>query len=144
MQFNHVGISVSSLDRSVGFYRDVMEMDVVAPPFPLGGEEVEQVTGLRDLKVQVAVVSKGNLMLELFEFENPVPQKQDPRYPVNNHGITHFGITVDDIDAMWERLTRLGVHFHSPVRQFPGGIRAAYGRDPDGNVFELLEMPNRV
>jgi predicted enzyme related to lactoylglutathione lyase len=35
------------------------------------------------------------------------------------------------------------VQFHSSVRQFPSGVRAAYGRDPDGNVFELLEMPKR-
>ena len=51
--------------------------------------------------------------------------------------------TVEDIDATYGKLVGEGVRFHSPVRQFPGGIRAAYGRDPDGNVFELLQMPQR-
>jgi hypothetical protein len=32
------------------------------------------------------------------------------------------------------------VRFHSDVKLFPSGMKAAYGRDNDGNVFELLEM----
>jgi catechol 2,3-dioxygenase-like lactoylglutathione lyase family enzyme len=143
MQFHHVGISVSSLEQSIAFYRDIMEMDLIAAPFPLSGEEVEAVTALNNLKVQVCVLTKGNLMLEVFEFENPAPKPQDPRYSVANHGITHFGVSVEDIDATWSKLTERGVQFHSSVRQFPSGVRAAYGRDPDGNVFELLEMPKR-
>lgn len=58
---------------------------------------------------------------------------------VADHGLTHFGIWVTDIDAVHARLSEAGIRFHSPVIDFPGGMRATYGRDPDGNVFELLE-----
>ena len=30
--------------------------------------------------------------------------------------------------------------FHCPPQEVEGGIRATYGRDPDGNVVELLEV----
>ena len=143
MQFNHVGISVSNLEQSMAFYGDLLGMEPMSPPLMLTGEEVEDVTALKHFKARVCMMAKGNLALELFEFEVPVPKSQDPNYPVNNHGITHFGITVEDIDATYGKLVDEGVRFHSPVRQFPGGIRAAYGRDPDGNVFELLQMPQR-
>lgn len=141
MQFHHVGISVSSLERSIAFYRDKLDMDLMAGPFPLGGPEVGAVTALDNVAVQVCIMRKGNLTLELFEFAHPEPQRQNPDYPVCNHGISHFGVTVADIDATYARLAARGVRFHSTVRQFPGGMRAAYGRDPDGNVFELLEEP---
>ena len=44
-------------------------------------------------------------------------------------------------DLLEEKLAAAGVRFHGPVVTFPGGIKAAYGRDPDGNVFELMEFP---
>ena len=52
-------------------------------------------------------------------------------------------MVVEDIAATHASLVGQGVRFHSGVRQFPGGVRAVYGRDPDGNVFELLQMPGQ-
>jgi len=31
------------------------------------------------------------------------------------------------------------VRIHSPIIMFEGGMRAAYCRDPDGNVFEIMQ-----
>jgi hypothetical protein len=45
---------------------------------------------------------------------------------------------------MYVRLVVAGVRFHCPVVTFPSGVKATYGRDQDGNVFELLEMPQRT
>src|SRR5512137_1065081 len=95
MQFNHVGISVSNLEQSMAFYGDLLGMEPMSPPLLLTGEEVEDVTALKHFKARVCMMARGNLALELFEFEVPAPKPQDPDYPVNNHGITHFGITVE-------------------------------------------------
>jgi hypothetical protein len=46
---------------------------------------------------------------------------------------------VVDVDAEYERLKAAGMTFHCPP-QGMSGIRATYGRDPDGNVIELLEI----
>jgi catechol 2,3-dioxygenase-like lactoylglutathione lyase family enzyme len=138
---HHVAISVTNLQRAIGFYTELLGMEIAAATFPLNGPLLEEVTGLPDLQAQLCVVRKGSLMLELFEFAHPQPAPKDPHYPLSNHGITHFGIEVTDIDALYERLVAAGTKFHSPVRTFPRGIRATYGRDPDGNVFELLQMP---
>lgn len=139
--FNHVGISVSDLDRSIEFYSGLLGMDVMAAPFPFGGPLYDQIMRLDRTSGRMCVLAKGTLALELFEFADPNPTAKDRDYPVSDHGISHFGVTVDDIAFEFERLSSAGVTFHCPVVQFERGIKAAYGRDPDGNVFELLEMP---
>lgn len=55
-------------------------------------------------------------------------------------GITHFCVEVSDIESEYERLKAAGASFHCPPLDFSGEAMATYGRDPDGNVFELLQM----
>jgi catechol 2,3-dioxygenase-like lactoylglutathione lyase family enzyme len=142
---HHVGISISNLERAIDFYLHTFEMQLVAS-FPFSGEPYAQVMGLERAAGRMAVVRKGTLMLELFEFATPTPAGKDANYSVGDRGISHFGIDVEDIEGTYERLVRAGVRFHSPVMTFPSGMKATYGRDPDGNVFEMLEMsqPSRA
>jgi catechol 2,3-dioxygenase-like lactoylglutathione lyase family enzyme len=137
--FHHVGVSVADIDRSIAFYRDLLGMEQACPVFPFEGPLYEQIMALPQPQGRMCVMAKNGLMLELFEFARPEPAPQDPDYPVADRGLTHFGVVVDDIEAAYATLTAAGVRFHAPVLQFPGGMKALYGRDPDGNVFELLE-----
>jgi len=139
--FHHVGISVSDLDRSIAFYRDHFGMDLACDIIPFAGEPYLRIMALPDPAGRMVVMMKGSLALELFEFHSPAPARQAQDRPVADHGLTHFGVWVDDIDAVVARLGEAGVRFHSAVIPFESGIRATYGRDPDGNVFELLEAP---
>ena len=43
------------------------------------------------------------------------------------------------IDGEYQRLRDAGMRFHSPPLD-AGPTRCCYGRDPDGNVVELLEF----
>jgi catechol 2,3-dioxygenase-like lactoylglutathione lyase family enzyme len=138
--FNHIGLSVRDLDRSIAFYRDLLGLAVLTEPFPFEGPMFSQVMGVEGAEGRMCVMCRGSLQLELFEFARPAPVQKDSRYPVADHGLTHFGIDVEDIDSAYHRLVAAGVHFHCPVQTFPSGMRATYGRDMDGNVFELLEM----
>lgn len=138
---HHVGISVTNLERALAFYIELLEMEIAAPPFPINGPALEQIMGLQHLQGRMAVVRSGTLLIELFEFEQPRPLTKDPNYPVSNHGLSHFGIEVNDVEAAYQRLAEAGVRFHSPVMKLQHGVKATYGRDFDGNVFELLEMP---
>ena len=69
--FHHVGVSVSDLDRSIAFYRDVFEMEQACEAFPFGGPQYAAVMGLEDPQGRMCVMARGNLMLELFEFARP-------------------------------------------------------------------------
>ena len=54
-------------------------------------------------------------------------------------GIAHFCFQVTDLDEEYERLVAAGMEFVSgPVEQTPE-VANCYGRDPDGNLIELIE-----
>lgn len=137
---NHVGISVRNIERSVAFYRDLFGMEVLIEPRPFSGELYEKIMALNGAAGKVALLKGPGMKIELFEFTHPSPQVTDDDRPVCDHGISHFCIEVTDIDGEYQRLKELGVPFHCPPQSYRGLASATYGRDPDGNVFELLEV----
>ena len=140
MKFNHVAISVSNLERTIGFYRDIFGLEPLIDPFPFGGKDFEDIMALPGVQGRMTMIGNGSVQLELFEFSNPSPKAKDPHYPVSDRGYTHFGFDVDDIEAVYQRLKAAGAPIHSPIITFTGGgIRAIYARDPDGNVFEAMQ-----
>lgn len=52
----------------------------------------------------------------------------------------HIGITVASLEREYRRLKGAGIVLHSAPLAFFGSAKAACGRDPDGNLFELLEL----
>jgi catechol 2,3-dioxygenase-like lactoylglutathione lyase family enzyme len=137
---NHVGISVANLERSVRFYTELLDMHVVVQG-EFSGKQYEAILRLPGVSGKVALLKAGNMQVELFEFSNPRPRLNDPDRPVCDLGISHFCIEVTDIQGVYERLKAGGVSFHCPPLEFFGTTKATYGRDPDGNVFELVQMP---
>ena len=140
MQFNHVGISVTDLDRSIALYRDMFGMELLAEPFQFSGEQFSEIINIPNAEGRMCMISGGNLWLELFEFSNPPGKAKDPNYPVSDRGYSHFGVTVEDVQATYDKLQAAGVPIHGRLQTFVGGgMRAAYCRDPDGNVFEIMQ-----
>ena len=94
-----------------------------------------------ETKGRVVMLANGASRLELFEYAKPVPRPVDGPRPNADHGVAHFCFEVKEIEAEYERLRDAGVEFLSePVPQ--AYVKVCYGRDPDGNLFELLEFMN--
>lgn len=132
-------MSVASLERSIAFYRDVLGLKVIRERAFEGGPH-ERIMGLEGAKGRLAILQAETMRLELFEFTNPSPKLSHPERPVSDHGISHFCIEVMDIDEEYRRLKSAGVPFTCPPIEFSGMAMATYGRDPDGNMFELIEL----
>ena len=139
----HVGLSVSSMDRAVEFYRNAFGMELVSRSrFCEGSYEYAKkmaILGLKDASGESALLRLGDMQIELFEFASPQPKLAEPNRPVCDHGISHFCLQVADMQEEYARLKAAGVVFHCEPQHFPGQALVTYGRDPDGNVFELLE-----
>ena len=137
---HHTAISTGDLERSLGFYRDLLGFEAVLDwSWPRGTETMDATHRLEDTSGRVVLLRAGNAMLELFEYASPAPRRADPGRRLCDHGITHLCLDVDDLDAEYQRLRGAGVEFHAEPVDY-GTVKCTYAQDPDGNVIELQEV----
>lgn len=138
---HHTAISTENIERSMHFYKDLLGFEEVFKlNWDVGEQVLDNITGLKDSAAKVVMLKAGNACVELFEYSSPSPARGNATRPVCDHGITHLCLQVTNIDEEYERLKQAGMHFHCPPQAVGSDIRATYGRDPDGNVVELLEV----
>jgi len=142
-RIDHVGISTADIGRSIHFYRDLLGMELVEEDQIENQAEYDHIFGLKNVKAKSAVLRLGAMEIELFEFERPRGQSADPMQPVNNPRIYHICFEVTDVQREYQRLKDANVPFISAPQDFGIG-KAVYGRDPDGNVVELLQWTKQA
>lgn len=150
----HVGITVSDIDRSIKFYRDVLGLDHIdGPSEPRGGEIMSKGLGLVDGEVIIAKFKVGERQdsLELLMYTKPEPTAKGP-FLANTPGTAHYAFHVEDVMEAKKELESRGVEFFSePIiggtqsAKSTAGWRWVYFRDPDGTMLELVDYdPTRV
>jgi len=142
---HHTCFTVSDLERSLAFYRDLLGCEVVARRERRGGFLAE-IVGYLEAHVRMAYlrVPPSEHLIELFEYVTPAsaPAPIEPRLV----GAAHLCFLVADLRGLYERLRAAGVDsfFSPPIEvsdgQDAGGL-ALYLRDPDGIVVELYQPP---
>lgn len=138
--FHHAALSTPDLDRCLAFYRDIIGCQVVREfGWPRGVPAADAVTGLRDSAARAVMLRLGDSHLEVFEFSSPPPRPAEGDRPACDHGISHICLEVTDIQTEYQRLQAAGMRFHCPPQAQDGGF-VTYGRDPDGNIVELLQF----
>jgi catechol 2,3-dioxygenase-like lactoylglutathione lyase family enzyme len=142
---HHTGFTVTDLERSLAFYRDLLGFEVVLEQEKQGGYLAAMV-GYPDAHVRMAHVTApgSEHRLELFQWLAPEPESRplEPR----QIGPTHVCLVVKDLRGLYERLSGAGVDswFSGPIEVDTGANRgslALYLRDPDGIVLELFQPP---
>ena len=79
--------------------------------------------------------------IELFEFVEP--RVDVPPSSQTGDGVMHFGVTVADVPATLARVEAAGGRRRLAVNHVggrPDAPRFVYCDDPEGHVFELMEM----
>ena len=137
--FEHTALSVSDLERSVAFYRDVMGMEVAriieCPPEMRLGD----IVALPGCRARIAHLHMGGNMLEIFEYQDPRGKKVPDDRTQADHGLSHLGFKIDDALADYERLKQLGIRFLGEPVEFRPGVWVIYFYGPDGEVCELRQ-----
>ncbi len=136
---HHTAISVTDLDRSIRFYRDVLGMTVDWRIDHRKSEPLEKVLGLKNVDVSYAMLSGWGGRVELFQYHSPEGLPYPPDKPVCDRGITHFAFQVEDIDGLYEKLLGQGVRFNTAPQVIRPGVKATYFHDPDGVTLELVQ-----
>ncbi|MDE0863007.1 MAG: VOC family protein [Rubripirellula sp.] len=117
-QLDHVAIHVEDVDRSVAFYRDVMQLPMMERPnfdfpgawFRLGRDQELHLIGDRDLPVH------------------------------SHHRGGHFALVVDCLDE-WESHLDACEAVRLPRKTRPDGALQTFVQDPDGHWIELCKPP---
>ena len=67
---NHTSFTVSDLDRSIAFFRDVLGFEVTSKA-SRAPEVIERVTGVKGARVMIAYVRGPGHSIELIEYSGP-------------------------------------------------------------------------
>ena len=142
---HHTSRSVSDMERSLRFYRDLLGMEVVLDT-EMEGEMLEREVALQGARLRlVELGGEGQPLLELLEYYEPKPKAWDDDLRPCDTGAHHVALTIDDIGAAYERLLEAGVEFTCPPQEVDAGYfaghRTVYCYDPDHLIVELWELP---
>jgi glyoxylase I family protein len=139
----HTGITVSDLDRSIRFYRDVLGLPV-SEPVRCTGEMFEKVTGVHGAEIDVSFVRAPGHVIELLCYRKPEGRVRSSLRSCDP-GFWHLALKVSDIDRVVAAVGRAAFEPLSAVQRVGDGplkgLKVVYVRDPDGVVLELLEEP---
>ncbi|MBP0617599.1 antibiotic biosynthesis monooxygenase [Jiella mangrovi] len=151
---DHIGLTVPDIEEASRFFADafgaVTLYDVLPKDAdPMAGEGPEAELGLskgaKIVHMRLMRLGKGPC-LELFQMENA--DQADPAR-LQDRGLTHFGVYVDDIDAALDAFTKAG---GEPLKgphplannEDAEGNAGIYGRTPWGMLIELLTYPGGI
>lgn len=141
---DHTGITVSNLEQSLVFWRDVLGFEFSHSAHQTG-ERVEQITGIKGAELKLAVLkTPTGHKIELLEYFAPADRRRVDLRPCDV-GHVHVALVVDDLEAVLERVAASGwkaagkpqALTHGPN----AGKRVVYVFDPDGTTIEFMQMP---
>lgn len=115
LDFNHVLVYVRDVEKSLGFYRDLLGFEAVDVWLP-DYARLKSPKGTTTIALHTA--GKG--------------RRRSPRA----EGIRLY-FEVRDVDALCARLASKGVRFDQMPKDMEWGWRHAYLRDPDGHEVSL-------
>lgn len=118
-RIGHIGYSTKDMDRTLGFYRDVLNFRHI---FSLADDQ-----GRRWIEY---LMTPDGRFIELFVPENAADAAGTYK---------HLCLEVDDLEAAVRELAEKGVS-STPIRQGSDGNFQAWIKDPDGRDIELMQL----
>jgi catechol 2,3-dioxygenase-like lactoylglutathione lyase family enzyme len=126
----------------VAFYRDVLGLQVLSPPYVMAGNAIRNDMGelVADPTMKAAIVGFGDgsdRVLEVIEYLNV--DGAEVHRPLTDHGLSHVGLICEDLDATRAALESKGVRFLVSGIADVARVRTSWFVDPWGVVFILVE-----
>lgn len=134
--FNHVGHCVADLERSRRFYEELLGFRHWWQ-FDVPDDQAAGVLRLTPpLQMTAVYLVRDGFVLELLQYAAP-GQTEAPRpRAMNQPGLTHISLAVDDIETTLTRVAELGGEILDDTNK---GV-VVFIRDPDGQLIELSNM----
>lgn len=140
----HTGVCVPDCEAAVEFYRDVLGLRVLSPPYVMAGNAIRDDMGelVSDPVMKAAIVGfgdDGDRVLEVIEYLNVDGSDARVCAALTDHGLSHVGLICADLDATRAELESRGVRFLVSGIADVARVRTTWFVDPWGVVFILVE-----
>jgi catechol 2,3-dioxygenase-like lactoylglutathione lyase family enzyme len=142
-RMDNVGIVVEDLDAAIAFFTELgLELE---GRMPIEGDWADGVTGLRNMRVEIAMMRTpdGHGKLELSRFLAPAVVADHRNAPVNALGYLRVMFSVEDLDDTLARLAKRGATLVGKVTQYEQSYRLCYIRGPEGILIGLAQELGR-
>jgi glyoxylase I family protein len=132
---HHVDLVVSTLERSLPFYRDLLG--------PLGYHRVSEVEGERGETIYYLIGPATSVGLRQAMSRRDMPHD---RYEVGVHHLAFEAASRSAVDERERWLREVGAQIESPAREYAYslGYYAVFFYDPDGIKLEIVHVPRHA
>ncbi|MCM3440681.1 VOC family protein [Metabacillus halosaccharovorans] len=119
--FEHVGIQIADIDKSISFYQEVVGLELLDQFLHTDGKMKLAFLGVKD-----------QIIVELIEGYNPdLPDEGK---------VHHIAFEVDNIEAERKRLQSANVEWiYEDITVLPNGAKYIFFRGPDKEWIEFFE-----
>jgi glyoxylase I family protein len=133
---DHLDLVVTDLERSLAFYRELLE--------PLGFNRASEIEGERRERV-VYLGGTGGASVSLREAQSGAHATPYDRYAVGIHHLAFVADSREQIDerAAWLRERGAEIESEPAEYDYTPGYYAVFFYDPDGIKLELVHRPRR-
>jgi glyoxylase I family protein len=131
---HHIDLVVSSIERSLPFYRELLA--------PLGWHRLSEVEGERGETIFYLNSAEASIGLREATSESPPYD----RYRVGLHHLAFDASSRGAIDERADWLAEQDVEFESPPQEYAylPGYYAVFFYDPDGIKLEIVHVPGQA
>jgi glyoxylase I family protein len=141
---DHTGITVSNLERSLAFWRDVLGFEFSHSAHQ-NGDIAEQITGVKGAELKLVVVkAPGGHKIELLEYLAPSHRKEHVDLRPCDVGSVHIALTVENLEPLLQKIATSGWKAAGKPQTLQSGPnagkRVVYVRDPDGTIIEFMQQ----
>ncbi|HMR90082.1 MAG TPA: VOC family protein [Saprospiraceae bacterium] len=117
--FNHFAIEVKDLDRSIKFYKEILQFEMLPrPAFDFAGAWFD--IGLGQ---QIHLIENKELQITF-----------------TGSRALHFAFAVTSLESVKSYLMEKGVEIAKDIKKRPDGVLQMFVKDPDGYFLEFTEL----
>jgi len=137
--FRHVGIVTTNLQKSLQFYQNILGLKKIKT-INENQKLMNKVLGLKKCNLKTVKLGLNKkIFLELLYFKNLNQKKKYIK--IFNPGLTHFSITVKNIDKLYYDLKIKNIKFISePSFSNDSKVKLVFCKSPENIFIELVEI----
>ena len=140
---DHHNFTVSNIEEALHFFCDLLGMKANPIYEVKDNERFQAILQMPGVHFRICTIkTPDNSLIELIQYVMPRGKEIDLK--TCNIGVSHIAFEVDNIEKMYEDLTKKGVKFNSPPLWGKsvigtGNWGVCYLKGPDNITFEFIE-----